>query len=79
MNDFKYCIDTDGKTTAISDGKEITLREAVGVMALSLYEKTIKCLNEKDATEKKRLEDEIIFQSKVLDSLSNAHLAAIHA
>ncbi len=75
MGQFKYCVDEEGTATALVDGKEITLREAVGVTALSLYEKTSKYMKEENALEKKRLEGEVIFQSRVLDSISNALIA----
>lgn len=75
---FEYVKRDDGMVSAIADGREVTLREAVSMTAMSLYEKLSLASAEENADEKKRLEEKIIFQSRVLDSLSNAYLAAIH-
>lgn len=75
---FEYVTREDGMVSAIADGREVTLREAVSMTAMSLYEKLLLASAEVNADEKKRLEEKIIFQSRALDSLSNAYSAAIH-
>lgn len=72
MKNYELLATDDGVVSMLEDGKEVTLKEAVGVIAFSVYKKTLEHSNEEDAHKKKRLEEKIHFQSKVLDSLSNA-------
>ena len=61
-----------------NDTKTVSLPEAVGMLAMDTYAK-LSCLKEaKSDDEEKRLEETVLFQSKVLDSLSNACLATKH-
>lgn len=60
------------------DTKTVSLAEAVGYVAMSVYSSLEDLSKETDADEKKRLEEKIRFQSKVLDSLSNACAATKH-
>lgn len=60
------------------DTKTVSLPEAVGYVAMSVYSKLIDLEKSEDADEKKRLKEKIRFQSKVLDSLSNAYEATRH-
>lgn len=60
------------------DTKTVGLPEAVGYVAMSVYSKLIDLEKSEDTDEKKRLEEKIRFQSKVLDSLSNACEATRH-
>lgn len=60
------------------DTKTVSLAEAVGYVAMSVYSSLEYLSKETDADEKKRLEEKIRFQSKVLDSLSNACVATKH-
>lgn len=57
------------------DTTTVNLKQAVGIMAMSVYSNVLNLSDEKDADEKKRLEEKILFQSKILDSLSNAYKA----
>ena len=54
------------------DTKTVSLPEAVGCAAMALYADLADLSKATDADEKKRLEEKIFLQSKVLDSLSNA-------
>lgn len=60
------------------DTKTISLPQAVGNVAMSVYANLEDLTRETDADETKRLEEKIRFQSKVLDSLSNACEATRH-
>lgn len=60
------------------DTKTVSLAEAVGYVAMSVYSSLEDLSKETDADKKKRLEEKIRFQSKVLDSLSNACVATKH-
>lgn len=60
------------------DTKTISLPQAVGNVAMSVYANLEDLTRETDADEMKRLEEKIRFQSKVLDSLSNACEATRH-
>lgn len=59
------------------ESRTISLKEAISGLAMSTYATLLILKEEKDADERKRLEEKIIFQSRVLDSLSNAR-KAIH-
>lgn len=72
---FEMVVREDGTVSALVNKQELTLREAVGMTAFSVYEKLIQASEEENADEKRRLEEKINFQSRVLDSLSNAYLA----
>ena len=72
MKNYELLTTEDGVVSMLEDGREVSLKEAVGVVAFSVYRKTVEHSNEEDAHKKKRLEEKIYFQSKVLDSLSNA-------
>lgn len=69
--DEEYFILTD-------ETKTIGLKEAISGLAMSTYATLLSLGEEKDANEKKRLEEKIIFQSNLLDSLSNAYSAIHH-
>lgn len=60
------------------DTKTVSLPEAVGNVAMSVYSNLMDLSKETDADEKKRLEEKIRFQSKVLNALSNACEATKH-
>lgn len=60
------------------DTKTISLPEAVGMLAMSTYEKMMNLNNATSSEEEKRLEKKILFQSKVLNALSNACEATRH-
>lgn len=60
------------------DTKTIGLPEAVGMLAMSTYEKMMNLKDAETREEKKRLEKKILFQSKVLDAMSNALEATRH-
>lgn len=55
--------------------KTVSLKEAVSGLAMSTYATLLNLGEETDADERKRLEEKIIFQSNVLDSLSSAYSA----
>lgn len=66
---------TQGDNVAILEDEfqVTTLKQAVGMMALSLYHKYVEFNKMKESDdEKTRLEIEIGFQSQVLNSMSNA-------
>lgn len=75
MKVFEIIVRENEMVSALIDGKETSLREAIGIIAFSVYEKTIEISKEENADQKKRLEEKISFQSKILDSLSNAYMA----
>lgn len=54
------------------EAKTTSLQEAVGIVAMSVYSEMIALEKANDADENKRLEEKILFQSEVLNSLSNA-------
>lgn len=60
-----FLLDENSKTTSLA--------EAVGMLSMEVYANLIDIKNAEDVGEKQRLEEKIIFQSTVLDSLSNAH------
>lgn len=60
------------------DTKTVSLPEAVGNIAMSVYSNLMDLSKETDADKKKRLEEKIRFQSKVLNALSNACEATKH-
>lgn len=72
MADFELLTRDGGTVSILEDGREVTLKEAVGITALSVYKKLAEYSNEENADKRKRLEEKINFQSIVLDSLSNA-------
>lgn len=53
----------------------ISLKEAVGTTAMCVYSNFLNLKEAIDSDEEKRLEEKILFQSKVLNSLSNAYRA----
>ena len=57
------------------DGKTTSLKEAVGMMALSLYDKYVEYSNCEDDSLKPGLEKSMLFQSRILESLSDAQTA----
>lgn len=61
------------------DTKTVSLTEAVGMLAMSTYENMINLKESKTSEEEKRLEKKILFQSKVLNAMSNALEATRHA
>lgn len=54
------------------EGETTSLTKAVGMLSMEIYANLIDMKNAEDADEKKRLEEKINFQSRALDSLSNA-------
>lgn len=60
------------------DTKTVSLTEAVGNVAMSVYANICDLSKETDTNEKKRPEKKILFQSKVLNALSNACEATRH-
>lgn len=60
------------------DTKTISLPEAVSMLAMSTYEKMMNLKEAVTNEQEKRLEKEILFQSKVLNALSNACEATKH-
>ena len=60
------------------DTKTVSLTEAVGMLAMSTYENMMNLKDAATGDEEKRLEKKILFQSKVLNALSNACEATKH-
>lgn len=60
------------------DTQTISLPQATGMLAMSTYEKMMNLKEAKTSEEEKRLERKILFQSKVLNALSNACEATKH-
>lgn len=60
------------------DTRTISLTQAVGMLAMSTYEKMMSLKETTTREEEKRLEKKILFQSKVLNALSNACEATKH-
>lgn len=70
--DYQFIV-RDGEYSILTEETEIiSLKMAVSGLAMSTYATLLNLGNTKDADEKKRLEEKISFQSKVLDSISNA-------
>lgn len=55
------------------EAKTVSLKEAIGTLAMSTYADLLNLKNIKDESERKGLKEKINFQSKVLDSLSSAY------
>lgn len=78
MNNHEFIARGD-KIYLLDDNAETTsLKKAVGILAMNVYAETVELGKTPDERERKRLENEIAFQSRVLNSLSNA-LSAIGA
>lgn len=60
------------------DTQTISLPQAVGALAMSTYENMMNLKEAMTSEEEKRLEKKILFQSKVLNALSNACEATKH-
>lgn len=60
------------------DMQTISLPQAVGILAMSTYENMMNLKETTTSEEEKRLEKKILFQSKVLNALSNACEATKH-
>lgn len=60
------------------DTKTVSLPEAVGKVAMSVYASLSDLSQETDLDEKKRLEKKIFLQSKALNAMSNALEATRH-
>ena len=60
------------------DTKTVSLTEAVGNVAMSVYASLSELSQETDLHEKKRLEKKILLQSKALNAMSNALEATRH-
>lgn len=60
------------------DTKTVSLTEAVGMLAMSTYENMMNLKEAATNEEEKRLEKKILFQSKVLNAMSNALEATKH-
>lgn len=54
------------------DTDTISLPRAVGILAMSVYGNMLNLKESDSDTERKRLEKKILFQSKVLNAMSNA-------
>lgn len=54
------------------DTQTISLPQAVGMLAMSTYENIMNLKDAATGEEGKRLEKKILFQSKVLNAMSNA-------
>lgn len=57
----------------IEESQIVSLKEAIGTLAMSTYADLLNLKDVKDEIERKGLEEKINFQSKILDSLSNAY------
>lgn len=55
--------------------KTVSLKEAIGTLAMSTYADLLNLKNIEDESERKGLKEKINFQSKVLDSLSSAYFS----
>lgn len=58
--------------------KTVSLTEAVGMLAMSTYENMMNLKEANTHEEEKRLKKKILFQSKVLNAMSNALEATRH-
>ena len=54
------------------NGKTISLKEAVGMVAIRTYADYVEYVNCPDAERKEGLKEKLLFQTKVLNSLSAA-------
>lgn len=77
MSDMVGTIETksDGSATVHfeEENLEVSTDEMVGISMATVFMLMIKRNKELDAEKKKELEENILFQLKVLDSLSNAY------
>lgn len=53
-------------------GETTSLKQAVGVMAISTYEDYVEYVNCTDQVKREGLKEKLLFQTKVLNSLSTA-------
>nr|DAD57023.1 MAG TPA: hypothetical protein [Bacteriophage sp.] len=77
MSDMVGSIETKSDGNAIihleEENLEVSTDEMVGISMATVFMLMIKRNKESDAEKKKELEENILFQLKVLDSLSNAY------
>lgn len=77
MSDMVGTIETksDGNATVRFDEEnlEVSTNEMVGISMATVFMLMVKRNGESDPEKKKELEENILFQLKVLDSLSNAY------
>ena len=77
MSDMVGAIETKSDGNAIihleEENLEVSTDEMVGISMATVFMLMIKRNKESDAEKKKELEENILFQLKVLDSLSNAY------
>lgn len=77
MSDMVGSIETKNDGNAIihleEENLEVSTDEMVGISMATVFMLMIKRNKESDAEKKKELEENILFQLKVLDSLSNAY------
>lgn len=60
------------------EAKTVSLKEAIGTLAMSTYADLLNLKNIEDESERKGLKEKINFQSKILDSLSSAYSSIRH-
>lgn len=72
MAGYEFITKNDEVCLLMEDTKTINLKEAVGIVAMTTFANMVELKEAKDEEEKNRLKEKINFQSKVLDSLSNA-------
>lgn len=77
MSDMVGTIETksDGNATVRfgEENLEVSTHEMVGISMATVFMLMVKRNGESDPEKKKELEENILFQLKVLDSLSNAY------
>lgn len=77
MSDMVGTIETksDGNATVRFDEEnlEVSTNEMVGISMATVFMLMVKRNKESDPEKKKELEENILFQLKVLDSMSNAY------
>lgn len=72
MADYEFITKNNETCLLMGDAKTINLKEAVGIVAMTTFANMVELKEIKNEEEKNRLKEKINFQSKVLDSLSNA-------
>ncbi len=75
LREYEFIVREEEVYLLTDQTQTISLKEAVGMTAMSTYLDLLNMKKATDADEKKRLEEKIIFQSGVLDSLSSAYKA----
>lgn len=71
--EYKFLAKGEEVFLLTEETKTVSLEEAIGTLAMSTYADLLNLKNVEGESERKGLKEKINFQSKILDSLSNAY------